>query len=432
MIHRPRGTTVAGAAVVAMYVAAWGLSPLVMRGTRTDLDFFFWPAAQSAAHGHLLTVYSFRGVDAYPDANGPLSVILLAPLAAIANALGWTDPRVAAGMVGVLAAGLALLAAREAVGIIRTVRGELEWPLAAYAAFLLAPVLWIAVAGFGHVEQVIETYLLLVAVRMVLQRRDGRAGVAFGLALLARTAALACAVPLVLAAWGRGARSGMRVAASALGVGGAVLAPFLVVDGANVVHSLVTYRGQLPIGGGSVWVTLYRSSLATIVEHGDAWLSLAVAVVVCTLVVRRRPTTAATPAGLVGLLCIAAACFPMLAKTVHSYYLFEPYVFGAVWWLGRPGSALTWRAAVPALLTVDTFLAEWSVTLPLSGLGVVEGVASSLILAAVVALVATDLLRTQGSSVRSSTRLALTSSRMVTASAPANTNPTRRGSQVNP
>ena len=83
--------------------------------------------------------------------------------------------------------------------------------------------------------------------------------------------------------------------------------------------------------------------------------------------------------------------YPMLAKTAFPYYLLEAYVFAAVWWLARPGSALNWRIAAPVLVTAGALLAEWGKSLPLSGLGVVEGVVSSLILATVIALVMLDL-----------------------------------------
>jgi hypothetical protein len=75
----------------------------------------------------------------------------------------------------------------------------------------------------------------------------------------------------------------------------------------------------------------------------------------------------------------------------QPYYLLEPYVFAAVWWLARPGSALNWRIGAPLLLTAGAFLAEWGRSLPASGLGMVEGVVSSLILATVIVLVAVDL-----------------------------------------
>jgi len=79
---------------------------------------------------------------------------------------------------------------------------------------------------------------------------------------------------------------------------------------------------------------------------------------------------------------------------VYPYYLLEPYVFGAAWWLARPGNALNWRASAPLLLTADVFLAKSAATLPFDGWGLAEGVTSSVILAGVVALVVLDLYRT--------------------------------------
>jgi len=393
---RVRRGHVVVAGLVGAYVTGWALSPLVMRGTRTDLDFFFWPAAQIAAHGHPLSVYSFQTAGNYPDANGPVGLLPLMPLAAIANAFGWTDSRIAAAMVAVVASIFALLFAREALRLITMARGGLEWALAGYAAFLLAPVLWIAVTGFGHLEQVIEVYALLLAVRFLVEGGTLRTGAGIGIALLARTAALASVIPLVaMAERNRGKVIAMTLAVAAIG-----LAPFLLADGNDVIHSLVGYRGALPIGGGSVWVGLHGSALATVIEHGDAVATLAVATVLSVAVVRRRPDITADIGATCGLVAISAACFPMLAKTVHTYYLLEPTVFATVWWLARPGTALSWRAAVPALLTIDAFLCEWSVTLPLSGIGVVEGIASSLILAAVIALITADLRRSRAATYR--------------------------------
>jgi hypothetical protein len=269
-----------------------------------------------------------------------------------------------------------------------------EWRLGAWSAYLLAPVLWIAVTGFGHLEQLIETYLLLVAARLLLDGAHVRTGIAFGLALLSRTAALACAAPLgIVAARGRGWQGVARMALSAAGIVLAGLAPFLIVDGRSVVHSLVGFRGGLPIGGGSLWVALYGNPVAVFAQHADAYVSLAAGMVLCAVLVRARPPLVTDARGVLGLLTIAAVCFPMLAKTVHSYYLLEPYVLATTWWLARPGRAVNWRMVAPALLTVAVFLAEWSVTLPLSGLGIVEGVASSAVLAAVIVAVAIDLIR---------------------------------------
>jgi hypothetical protein len=95
------------------------------------------------------------------------------------------------------------------------------------------------------------------------------------------------------------------------------------------------------------------------------------------------------------LLTVASCCFPLFAKTVFPYYLLEPYVFAAMWWLARPGSALNWRGLVPLLLTSDVFIVKAASTSPFSAWGVVAGVVSSAVVAAAVALVTLDLLHTQ-------------------------------------
>jgi hypothetical protein len=89
-----------------------------------------------------------------------------------------------------------------------------------------------------------------------------------------------------------------------------------------------------------------------------------------------------------GLLAVAAACVPMLAKTSWPYYLLDPYVFAAVWWLGCPGRVVSWRLAVPLLLAVgDIVLAAIEPTLPLpAGTGAVVGIAASAGMALVIAL----------------------------------------------
>jgi hypothetical protein len=54
--------------------------------------------------------------------------------------------------------------------------------------------------------------------------------------------------------------------------------------------------------------------------------------------------------------------------------------------------------AAPLLLTGDAFLSKWGANLPFSVLGIVEGVASSAILALVIGIVLGDLLFVRGES----------------------------------
>ena len=63
------------------------------------------------------------------------------------------------------------------------------------------------------------------------------------------------------------------------------------------------------------------------------------------------------------------------------------------WWLARPGSARTWRAVVPGLLTIDVFIVKAASISPFSAWGIVAGITSSATVAIAVALVTFDLLR---------------------------------------
>ncbi len=380
-------------ALIVGYIAAWAVSPLLIGRTPSDLDLFFWPSAELAAHGHPLLVYSTHGPGGYPNANGPLGLVPLIPIVVIANGLGLANSlQVRAGMAGAVMALVALLLGDEALRLLEAVRGTIRWRLGTICVFLLAPALWISFVDYGHLEQPIELGLVLLAVRYAGKPRWVVAGLALGLAVLARTTAVLYILPFVMLPIAtRRWKPAVSLVASAGAVVVGGLIPFLIADGANVVHSLVAYRGDLPIGGGSLWVAILGTAATGLVQHIDTYLVLAAAAGLIGAAIWFRPATAMTTSGMCGLLTVAAACFPMLAKTAFPYYLLEPYVFAAVWWLARPGSVLNWRIAPPVLVTAGAFLAEWGKSLPLSGLGVVEGVVSSLILATVIALVMLDL-----------------------------------------
>jgi hypothetical protein len=380
------------AGLVLAYIAIWGASALVLRQT-SDLDAFFWPSAETAAHGHPLLIYSANTIGQGPNANGPLSLLPLIPIAAIANRLGWaSDVGLRAGVTDAVFAVFALMLAASAVRIIGQARGTLEWRLAAPCVFLLAPALWISVGDYGHIEQPIELWLVVLAVGFTITHRPVLAGVALGLAALTRSTALLYIIPFALLplANHRIRRSAILLSVTAI-VAAAGFAPFFIADGVNAAHSLVTYRSDEPIAGGSFWVAAFGTSWAGLAQHVGTYVVLAVAAALSATTLWRRPGVATTTAGFFGLLTIVATCFPMLSDATYPYYLLEPYVFGAIWWLARPGSALTWRSAVPLLLTVDAFLAKQGATLPFTGPGLVEGVASSTLLAMVVGLVLADL-----------------------------------------
>lgn len=396
--HRPT------AVLIAAYLLFSALLALLLRAGTSDLDLFFWPSAEAAAHGHPLLVYAVR-TGAYPDANGPLALLPLGLVAALANLLGWqAEPARSALTLGLMGV-FPLLMAREAVLLVEEGRGRIERRVLAHAAFALAPALFISVAAAGHVEQPVELWLTLVAARLVLRGRPGVAGCVLGLVLLTRSAALVAVLTLALvvlsgaAARARGSAPSLpRRIASALSllagaglVTGLGLLPFLLADRHDVVFSLLTYRGSLPIGGGTWWALLARGQpWQGLVQHGDTVLFGAAGAALVALMLWRGRGRALTPGALAALLTVSAACVPMLAKTAWGYYALDPYVFAAVWWLARPGPVLTWRVIAPVLLTVDSVMLSTRQVIPPPPSQVVEGMIASLLMVAVVALVMRD------------------------------------------
>jgi hypothetical protein len=118
-----------------------------------------------------------------------------------------------------------------------------------------------------------------------------------------------------------------------------------------------------------------------------------VAIALVVLMVWRRPLIGATHAGMFGLVTIASCCVPLFAKTAFPYYLFEPYVFAVLWWLARPATPLSWRFAVPLMLTINVFIVMAATTSPFSAAGAAESVIASVVVCACIALVMLDLLR---------------------------------------
>ena len=381
--------------LAALYVAAWTLGSLALKTRPSDLDLYFWPSAETVIGGHPLVVYSAYLRDAYPNANGPLGMVTLLPVAAVANALGWAGNLGArAALTGAVMSIVLLLLAYQAVCLVARVHGGAARRVLVACSILLAPALWFGVIDYGHVEQPVELCFVVLAVGCVLRGRDVLAGVALGAAVLARTIAAFSVVPFALLplATRRMRPAVMTVLACVLTVT-AGLAAFVLADEPALAHSLLGYRGSLPIGGGSFWVVARQTSFAALAQYGDVYLAIAVAATLVAIILRCRPAAGTTSGGLFGLMTLATACFPLFAKTVFPYYLVEPCVFGALWWLARPGSARNWRVLVPLLLTADVFLAKAGTTLPIGASWVAEGIASSAILAVAAALVSVDLFR---------------------------------------
>lgn len=381
--------------LAALYIAAWTLASFALKTRPSDLDLYFWPAAETVVRGHPLLIYSAHLRDAYPNANGPFGLVPLLPMAALANAVGWAvNLGARAALAGAASSIVILVLTYQAVRLVAIERrGEGQSAIVA-CSILLAPALWFGVIDYGHVEQPVELCFAVLAVSCVLRDQSVCAGMALGAEVLARTIAAFSVIPFALLPLApRRLGPAMVVVAASIATATVVLAPFVLTDEPAVAHSLLGYRGSLPIGGGSFWVLARQTPFAGVGQGGDVYLAVAVACSVVAIIIRRRPATVTSPAGLLGLLTVATACFPLFAKTVYPYYLVEPYVFSALWWLARPGSARNWRVLVPVLLTADVFLAKAGTTLTIGGSWVAEGLASSAIIAGTAVLISMDLLQ---------------------------------------
>lgn len=389
----------------AGYVAVSGLAPLVLKTTPSDLDLYFWPSAETAVAGHPLLVYSAQLHALYPNANGPLGLVPLVPIAKLANGLGWAESLAGrATLVDAVVSLFVLLVAYQTARFVAGARGGAFHPLV-IACVLLAPAVWLGMLDYGHVEQPVELCCVLLAITCFVSRRNALTGIALGAAVLTRTIAGFCAIPLLLIPlFTHRFRAAITIALAIVITIAVVMTPFLLADEQAAVHSLLTYRSTLPIGGGSFWIIARQTSWAGVIKGADVYIGGAVALVLVGFTLRRRPAVATTHAGVAGLLTVAACCFPLFSKTVFPYYLLEPYVFALLWWLARPGNALNWRGLVPLLLTIDVFIVKIASAIPFTAAGAVTGVMSSAVIAAAIGLVTLDLVRFPGPAVHTSDR----------------------------
>ncbi len=350
---------------MALYALVAGIAGL-FQTIKTDLDVFFLPSAQLALAGHPLFAYAVRYhtvAATYANANGPLSLVPLVIVAWIAQRFGWlNDLRLEHLVITATFSLFSLLMAREAVLAIDRLRGR---PLtgvrrpAAYAALAASPLLWLSLVGYGHIEQPIEVGMILFAVRGLVGNRPGRAGLGLGLAVLARTSAVVYAVPLVLVVLARrGPGPAARMLAAAVSTVTLGLVPFLIADQADVAFSLVTSHGDLPVGLGSIWRLTAGTPFEQLAQHADTLFVLLAALVISLGVLLTQRDLAVDGADLYGFLSLVGVCFPLLAKTVWSYYFFEPAVFATVWWLARPGWRRLWAWSPTAFLTGCAVIAE--------------------------------------------------------------------------
>src|SRR5215469_18786812 len=103
------------AALIVLYLVFWALMSLQITNP-TDFDVFFLPSAKIALSGHPFDIYRIRYAVTYPNANGPLSMLPLTVVAALAQRLGIINDFVRCRMlVAVAFAIFPLLLSYEAV-----------------------------------------------------------------------------------------------------------------------------------------------------------------------------------------------------------------------------------------------------------------------------------------------------------------------------
>jgi hypothetical protein len=353
---------------VAAYYLLWALTAFD-KVNPTDLDIFFLPAAHIALGGRPLDVYTLRIGSLYPNANGPLGLVPVTLAAWLAQWRGWLgDPMLRRMLVFAVCAPFPLLVGWEGARAVDRFGPPLRGAARAllWLPIILSPLLWLDALYYGHIEQSIVVWLALAATRLLTDARYLQGGALLGLALLARsdTALIILALGLTLLVWRRwrGALLMALAAGATLLLG---LAPFLLADGRDVVFSLVTFRGALPVGGGDLWSLNGSAMFIAIAQRFDALFTLLFAALLILLAHVAHSELDLDMPDIYGLLALASFCFALLIKTLWPYYFLESALFATVWALasmprraGEPGGVsqrewLAWAALWLAPLAIS-------------------------------------------------------------------------------
>lgn len=400
MTSATRRTLVGG--LILLYALAWAIGGALWSSPPNDLDYYLLPASQIALHGHPLLVYDVRVQGFSPNDNGPVTLVPLTAVAALASWLGWLDnERLLRAIVVAAFSIFSLLMAREAVMAIDRLRGSRlsgRARVLSYAVFAASPALWQGVLGYGHLDVPITIWLILYSVRCLAADQTGKAGFGLGVALLTRSIAALQLIPLGLLLL---ARHRWRSAAWLSGTAGLTvslgLLPFVLADRSNVLYSLLTNRANVPMFQGLLWQPAEGTPYEWVAQRNDLLFIVAAATLLTIIVIRGRDDLMPGSRDLYGLLALSALTVPLLAKSVWPYYFVDASVFGAVWWMGQPGSLTEGRrwlgAVLPILVTVAAVILDaGSGTLgPTQRL--LESVGISAALLAVMVLVANRLRR---------------------------------------
>jgi hypothetical protein len=386
----------------------------IVRGTRaivsitdSDLTNFFFRSADYILRGDPWHMYAVRASGAYPNYNPPLSIALMAPLLALARAVGFAKNY--GEVITFVCIPFLVFVPLLGYLVLRVLRHLYpEMPeaqqLIAYGLILLSPLTWQTYGIWYHIEQPMMLCLLIGAVLAVQQRREMLGGVLAGLAVMTRTTAL---IPLIalglLLLFGGQWRALIKLAGAAAIVVVVVMAPFFLVDRADTVYSFLTWRGTAPIGGNSIWslfatsnTTGLRHTLDLVARRLDMPTVVLFVLVATYLAVRTFGITAYSREAW-AILTVAALAVPMLSKTNWPYYYLEPFVPMLIWeftsmYDRRPG---VWRWPVLSLSYLAT-TATLSQYIGLQSVGFLDRVAVGLLdFAAMLAFVVLIWLRLQ-------------------------------------
>lgn len=263
-------------------------------------------AARYVANGALGFVY-----ESSPYLTAlPLFPILLAPLVAVGDALGLSEPPAPTAtmyyLLGPFTVGLAMPLLHQIRGLVRDAgdRGS-ALSVQVWTALLVAvPILVVC----GHGEDALALIALLTAVRLAARERWAAAGFLLGLAIASKQWAV-LALPVLVVRSPRRERPGLAAASLALP---AALALFtLAVDWSHASRALLHPPNYPGYGHAALWVD---AGVATVVT---APFRLGVLVLAVILAGRCRAGTSRLLAVL-GLTLLARCAFE---PVVHVYYL---------------------------------------------------------------------------------------------------------------
>jgi hypothetical protein len=336
--------------LIALYLAGAALL-----GTQSpcgnDLGGVFLPSARFVVAGDPLDMYKVR-VYSYPNANGPLGELAIGGALALGRDLNLQNvgkpcpvqsgdhyplPQDSIGLRVWLTIVFALVPLGIAYEIARVADRWRAEPLTGWKRWLvrgvvlLSPPLWDSLIFYGHIEQILEIWLALMAVRFFSDRRMVLSGALLGLGLLNRTAGIFIVIPLVvvllyewrwrdLVLWG--ASLGAVVLAG--------LAPFLVHDRVDLLYSLNGFRASTPILDGSFWTLVRGTPLAGSLQPLDSSVALTLALLISAGMIVTARIRSDDPR-LYAVICASVICFSLAIKAIWGYYFTEPLMWGIAW-----------------------------------------------------------------------------------------------------